>query len=315
MKSYTYPALLSLLVVLLLPACFPAIQLYQGASADFSKGAEKEMKDVLATRFDNAPADVVPTLSQVLDIEGEGTSNNLSYTQLYQNALDKLDKALKKKGALQESDVLGNALTVKALAAWKVKRYEEAESAAEEARALFKTQEENSPRDEVLSEAVPSLITLDMVYDSTNQLIEDLKSITNTASDLPKSEAMKLFSGFQATYASAIQNEDASARCLLNAFADLDQVRAVSDPDKKSVCQFVLLSELTGLKNWYDALFHIDNVMKLSKVKQSDAAVKNWITAERDRYEDKRKVMMEELLESLGGSEDHPTYAFWDSKL
>ncbi len=315
MKSYTYPTILSLLVILLLPACFPAIQLYQGASADFSKGAEKEMKDVLATRFDNAPADVVPTLSQVLNTEGEGTSNNLSYTQLYQSALDKLDKALKKKGALQESDVLGNALTVKALAAWKLKRYEEAESAAAEARALFKTQEENSPRDEVLSEAVPSLITLDMVYDSTHQLIEDLKSITNTASDLPKSEAMTLFANFQAAYTTFIQNEDANSRCLLNAFDDLDQVRAVSDPDKKSVCQFVLLSELTGLKNWYDALFHIDNVMKLSQVKQSEVAVKNWITAERDRYEDKRKVMMEELLESLGGSEDHPTYTFWDSKL
>lgn len=315
MKSYTYPALLSLLIVLLLPACFPAIQLYQGASADFSKGAEKEMKDVLATRFDNAPADVVPTLSQVLNTEGEGTFNNLSYIQLYQNALDKLDKALKKKGALQESDVLGNALTVKALAAWKLKRYEEAESAAEEARALFKTQEENSPRDEVLSEAVPSLITLDMVYDSTHQLIEDLKSITNTASDLPKSEAMSLFANFQAAYTTSIQHEDANSRSLLNAFDELDQVRAVSDPDKKSVCQFVLLSELTGLKNWYDALFHIDNVMKLSQVKQSEVEVKNWITAERDRYEDKRKVMMEELLESLGGSEDHPTYAFWDSKL
>lgn len=315
MKSYTYSTLVSLLAILLLPACFPAIQLYQGASADFSSGAEKEMKDVLATRFENAPAEVVPTLSQVLDTEGDGAVSNLSYTQLYKNALEKLDKALKKKGALQESDVLGNALTVKALAAWKLKRYEEAESAAAEARALFKTQEENSPRDEVLAQALPSLITLDMVYDNTHQLIENLKAETNTASELEKSEAIALFENFKGVYASSIQNEAADARSLLKAFDDLDGVRAVPDPEKKSVCQFVLLSELTGLKNWYDALFHIDNVMKLSQVKQSDTTVKDWITAERDRYEQKRKDMMEELLASFGGSEDHPTYSFWDSKL
>ncbi|MBX2871415.1 MAG: hypothetical protein KTR30_04930 [Saprospiraceae bacterium] len=315
MKSYTYSALVGLLAVLLLPACFPAIQLYQGASADFSSGAEKEMKDVLTTRFENAPAEAVPTLSQVLDQGEEGTTSNLSYTQLYQSALEKLDKALKKKGALQESDVLGNALTVKALAAWKLKRYEEADAAATEAEALFKTQEENSPRDEVLAQAVHSLITLDMVYDSTHDIIEDLKSKTNTASDLPKSEALSLFDNFKEAYAFSIQNEEVDARCLLNALTDLDGIRAVGDPEKESVCQFVLLSELTGLKNWYDALFHIDNVMKLSQVKQTETAVKTWITAERDRYDEKRTSMMEELLELLGGSEDHPTYAFWDGKL
>ena len=315
MKSYTNYTIISFLAIVLLPACFPAIQLYQGASADFSSGAEKEMKDVLATRFENAPAEVVPTLSQVLDSETEGTASKLSYTELYKSALEKLDKALQKKGALQESDVLGNALTVKALAAWKLKRYEEAESAATEAIELFKTQEDNSPRDEVLSQAVYGLITLDMVYDSTHQLIQSLRDQTNTASDLPKSKAMALFEDFQSTYESTIHNDQANSRSLLNAFKNLDDVRAVSDPDKKSICQFVLLSELTGLKNWYDALFHIDNVMKLSQVKQSETEVKNWITTERDRYEEKREKMMEELLESLGGSEDHPTYAFWESKL
>ncbi len=315
MKSYTYSTLIGLLAILLLPACFPAIQLYKGASADFSSGAEKEMKDVLAARFENAPAEVIPSLSQVLDAKGEGTVSNLSYTELYANALEKLDKALKKKGALQESDVLGNALTVKALVAWKLKRYEEAESAAAEAKALFRTQEENSPRDEVLSQSVSSLITLDIVYDSTHQMIENLKAATNTASDLTKPEAMDLFENFRSMYAASIHSEAADARSLLKAFADLDQVRAVSDPEKKSVCQFVLLSELTGLKNWYDALFHIDNVMKLSQVKQSETAVKNWITTERARYDEKRKNMMEELLEGLGGAEDHPTYTFWDSKL
>jgi len=315
MKSYNFSALLAILALVLLPACFPAIELYKGASADFSSGAEKEMKDVLSSRFENAPAEVIPTLSQVIDSEVGGPTSDLSYMALYQGALEKVNKALKKKGALKESDVLGNALTVKALAAWKLKRYEEAEAAAAEARALFNTQEENSPRDEVLAQAIPGLITLDMVYSSSHALIEKLKGQTNSAGDLPQTEAKALFEEFKMAYTSSIKSNDPSARTLLNAFQSLDEILAGNDPEKKSVYQFVLLSELTGLKNWSDGLFHIDNVMKLSQLKQTDAAVKDWITSEKSLYETKRKSMMEKLLEMVGGSEDHPTYSFWDSKL
>lgn len=312
MKSYRYSILFAIWVTVLLPACFPALQLYKGASADFSTGAEKEMKDVLSTRFDNAPADALPSLGQIISAEELSGESTLGYMALYQGALEKINKALKKKGVLQENDVLGNALTVRALAAWKLKRYGEAESAAAEARDLFRTQNENSPRDEVLSQAIPGLITLDMVYDSTLGVIEKLKGVTNTASDLSKGEAKALFEEFQSNYTTYIQEDGANARSLLTAFGSLGGLVDAGDPEKKRVCQYLLLSELTGLKNWYDALFHIDNVMKLSQLKQTDEAVKNWIKAEWDQYEDKRRAMLSQLLEMLGGTEDHPTYEFWD---
>ena len=315
MKSAIHSMLVAILVTILLPSCFPALQLYTGARTAFSTGAEKEMEEVLSTRFEDAPEGAVPNLKQILTAEESVSPNTLGYMALYEGALAKINKALTKKGVLRESDVLGNALTVKALAAWKLKRYGEAESAAAEAEELFKTQAENSPRDEVLSQAVPGLITLDMVYDSTHSVIEDLKSVTNTASELSQSEALALFEDFQAMYHSSIKGNRPSARSLLQAFESLDGLVAFEDPDKKSVHQFVLLSKLTGLKNWYDGLFHIDNVMKLANLKQTDDTVKDWINTERDLYEDKRVEMMAQLLEMVGGSEDHPTYAYWDSKL
>jgi|GEM_PF-1368561 len=315
MNYYKQTWRFTLFIALLLQSCSPAIKLYQSASTAFSSGAKKEMTGVFSSRFNNAPAGAVPTLNQALGARRSAEMSNLTPAALYQQSLDQLNRALKNPGPLRENDVLGNALTVKALAAWKLKQYGEAESAAKQASDLFRRQEETSPRDEVLSQSIPALITLDVVYDSTQHIINQLKSKTEVASSMEESEALALFKHYQSYYDSFIDNDDTSGSSLSKAFLVMESATASANQENKEVNQFVLLSQLTGLKNWYDGLFHLDNVMKLSGVKANNAAVKAWIGQKKDRYEDLRLERMEKLGTLLAEGEASPIFSFWDSIL
>lgn len=315
MKYYKHTILFTLLLTLFLQACSPAIKMYQSASTAFSSGAKKEMADVFSSRFSNAPEGAVPTLNQALGTNGSAELSNLTPTALYQQSLDQLNRALKTPGPLRENDLLGNALTVKALAAWKLKQYDEAESAAEQATNLFRRQEETSPRDEVLAESIPALITLDVVYDSTQQIIDQLKSKTAMASSMEESEALALFKTYQTYYDSFIDNDGTTGRSLSRAFQVMEAATTSANQENKDANQFVLLSQLTGLKNWYDGLFHLDNVMKLSGVKAENAAVKAWIGQKKSHYESLRLERMEKLGSMLTDGESSPVFSFWDSIL
>ena len=315
MKYYKHTILFTLLLTLFLQACSPAIKMYQSASTAFSSGAKKEMTGVFSSRFSNAPEGAVPTLNQALGTNGSAELSNLTPTALYQQSLDQLNRALKTPGPLRENDILGNALTVKALAAWKLKQYDEAESAAEQAANLFRRQEETSPRDEVLAQSIPALITLDVVYDSTQQVIDQLKSKTATASSMEESEALALFKTYQTYYDSFIDNDGSTGRSLSSAFQVMEAATRSANQENKDANQFVLLSQLTGLKNWYDGLFHLDNVMKLSGVKAENAAVKAWIGQKKSRYESLRLERMEKLGTMLADGESSPVFSFWDSIL
>ncbi len=315
MKHYKFSFLFTLFLALFLQACSPSIKMYQAASTAFSSGAKKEMTGVFSSRFSNAPAGAVPTLNQALGTGAGAEMSNLTPAALYQESLDQLNRALKNPGPLRENDVLGNALTVKALAAWKLKQYEESESAAEQASDLFRRQEEMSPRDEVLAQSIPALITLDVVYDSTQQVISQLKNKTDAAPSMEESEALMLFKNYQSYYDSFIDNDGTSGRSLSKAFSLMEAATASANQENKEVTQFVLLSQLTGLKNWYDGLFHLDNVMKLSGVKANNAAVKAWIGQKKGRYEDLRLERMGKLATLLADGEASPIFSFWDSIL
>lgn len=315
MKRSKYPFLFILVLALVLPACSPSLKMYNAASTAFSSGAKKEMTDVFGARFSNAPDGAVPTLNQALGNSGSAEMPNLTPTVLYQESLEQLNRALKNPGPLRENNVLGNAYTVKALAAWKLKQYGEAETAAEQAANLFRRQEENSPRDEVLARSIPALITLDVVYDSTQQIIDQLKNKTAAASSMAEPEALALFKGYQKYYDSFIDNDGTDERSLSKAFQLMETATTMANQENKEVNQFVLLSQMTGLKNWYDGLFHLDNVMKLSGVKAENAAVKAWIGQKKSDYEELRLECMEKLGNMLSEGESNPIFGFWDSIL
>ena len=311
MRNISWIALVSLLF---LSSCASSIVYWNQATENFDQGAKAEMTNRFAERLSEEgsapPAEALPSLDKMFNSSVPAT--NESPEQLYKMADDKISKALEAPAPLKKENKLANALTLKALSAWKMGKADEARLNAAKALQEFSTQPQPSPRDQPLAKAVPGLVALDLVYDTTQVFIKKLKDLAEGAGDMPKAEAKQLMAAGQALYQEFILKAD-SDESLAGAQTDL-QAAIMLASENKNVRLFLQLCQLTGLKNQFDLWNQLDNFAKRSGLKGSDTDLREWIQGEETSYLSAKNAALGKLSEMIGGTQNG-AYRFWDGIL
>jgi len=311
MKNINWIVLVSLLF---LSSCASSILYWNQATEKFDQGAKKEMTNRFAERLSGEgsapPAEALPSMDKLFNSSVPAT--NETPEQLYRMADEKITKALEAPAPLKKEDKLANALTLKALSAWKMGKADEARLNAAKALQEFSTQQQPSPRDQPLAKAVPGLVALDLVYDTTQVFIKKLKDMAEGAGDMPEAEAKQLMAAGQALYQEFITKAD-SDQSLASAQTDLKAATMLAS-ENKDVRLFLQLCQLTGLKNQFDLWNQLDNFAKRSGLKLSDTDLRKWIQDEETSYLSTKNAALESLSEMIGGTQS-AAYRFWDGIL
>lgn len=305
-----------LLIVCLFGSCAKSLVYWNQAIRSFEQGAELELKNNYADRLNvqgDLPAEALPNLDELVPAASGEIPMGNSPAHYYQLADEKISKALAAPGPLVKEDKMGNALTIKALTSWKTGQMEAARTNARAAVEAFAGAAEDSPRDESLAKAIPGLVALDLAYDSTRVFIAQLKELSDTAPDAEQSANEAILekgSKLYREYVSDPENDHsiAAGRSAIQ----LAMETAGAHPDVKMYLQ---LSELAGLKNYFDFWAQLNNFAKRSRLKSSDEDLKNWLDEEERNYLSEKDAALDRLKTLLDGNEQHDAYRFWDGIL
>lgn len=305
-----------LLALLLLSSCAASLRYWEEATDEFNQAAQLEMEQRLAQRratadTDIPPLEVSPRLGEVF--QSSQVAPTGTPLEMYQQAYDKIQQALETPDILRQEEKLGNAYTIKALAAWKIGQIATAEAAAAQALEIFPNQSEPSPRDEALARAIPGLITLDIAYDSSLLLIQRLKDASDAAEDMTTSASQALLQEAQAHYRKYVADEN-ERRSVAMAINDLEAAIAIAT-DNQPLRTYLRLAQLSGLKTRYDLWNQINNFAKRSGLKQSDTALRQWLDAEETAYLSLKDSVLDKLHPLLTQGKESEIYRYWDSKL
>lgn len=101
-------------------------------------------------------------LENAARLDSAASFSNLAARGSYASALQSLDQISdKQRKTLEKEELWGAALTLKALAEWRLGKYDEALSTADDAQAL---KEQLFPRDAALLNALPALVAIDLAH-------------------------------------------------------------------------------------------------------------------------------------------------------
>ncbi len=296
-----------LLSLLVLAASCKTLKVWDSARENFSKGAIVEM----AQRTQNAenPANSpFANLGELYPGLGFPTANlgkdpKVHYRQSYKDIMAALEKTSK----LRQTGELGNALTIKALAEWKIDSVNQARATAASALGELLRETERDPRDEALMEALPGLMAIDQCYESVQSMIKPMRDKADNASSVSAADAKTLIADAKAHYMEVIRGSDNSIQAAMSILENAKQRGA----ENKEIVRYLLLSQLAALNSWADELNTIDNSSKLFGVKANDTSLANWIKGEWTAYEDSRKKHLDQLAGMLPGGIADPGYLFW----
>ncbi|PHN04815.1 hypothetical protein [Flavilitoribacter nigricans] len=309
-------AILLLLIVCLFGSCAKSILYWNQAIKSFEQGAEMEIKSQFADRLGvqgDLPLDALPNLDALVPATTAEVPVGTSPEEYYRMADEKITMALANPAPLVKEEKMGNALTIKALTAWKTGQLDLARTNAGAALEALAGVGQESPRDAALAEAIPGLVALDIAYDSTKATIAQLKERSDTAPDAERSanEAfMQKSSDLYRKFVSDTESEQsiAAGRAFIEGAID-------SSGEHEDVKMYLVLSELTGLKNRFDFWAQLNNFAKRSRLKSGDEDLKNWLDEEEEDYINEKDAALARLKTLLGGDERHAVYRFWDGIL
>ena len=240
---------------------------------------------------------------------------------LYRTGLQRLEEVLPELSDNQLTNLgqLGKAYSYYSFAQWKQGQHQAALGNVSRALAGFSKDASYRNQDLAIAQALTGLIGIDRLYDSLQVASDSLYLWTDKAADATRDEAKAMFVFGKRFYDKfALRSNKLQPPNLYNTFEIINTAKSTAsnindEGIKNGLKSYLLQSQLAGLKNCYDLIFHIDNVSKISGHQQNDEQVKTIINQWRTDYEVEKTSLLQELRELLGP--DHPTYFYWDMRL
>ncbi len=283
---------------------------YKKAQDAFNLGASLEMKQRTGQANDlPASADLIdffPTSGQ--------PDMNLKPASYYQSAYEQVNKALKATEKLKSNEVLGEALSIKALAAWKLGKYEEAREAAKAAGAELEKEPDAGARDKALMAATGGLIAIDMAHDTISKMNKTLLDAAQKPENFTKEQATELYEQSKMHFEQFVFSRQISRNSIWQGIQTIDEAKMKAEPTHE-IQRYLLMAQLSGLKNWTDALNAIDTAAKRLGVKSSNNAAKDWIEGQKSFYRTTRDGYLEKLAGLIPGGKTAPVYVSWEKIL
>ncbi len=299
---YSKIKMISAAVLLLFSSCAQLNHLNQAQEA-FNQGAELENRQLfpVTTSEGRANLDISKAIEQEM--------TNLSPTFYYAQSYAAIQKALEKEKALQEDNLLGNALALKALCEWKLKRYGQARLSAEAARNAFRQGAIPSPRDQAVMIALEGFIENDLAFNEMGALQKKIDDRIESGSAL-STQAAPLFDEFQRSYRQNIHDPLGEAR-IEKAVQIIEKARKEINPNHP-VQTYLLMSQLVCMKNWSDALNYADLMLKKLGLSGGNNEAGRWWKEEEERYTRQKTTYMEQLAGMLPKGDKNSVYQEWE---
>ncbi|MFM9949384.1 MAG: hypothetical protein ACKV1O_15720 [Saprospiraceae bacterium] len=287
-----------------------ALKEYKKAQDSFNLGASLEMKQR------TAQANGLPASADLIDFFPTSGQPDMSLkpASYYQNAYDQVVKALKASEKLKSSDVLGEALSIKALAAWKLGKYEEAREAAKAAGAELEMEPDAGARDKALMAAMGGVIAIDLAHDTISKMNKTLLDAAQKPENFTKEKASELYEQSKMHFEQFVFSRQISRNSIWQGIETIDEAKMKAEPTHE-IQRYLLMAQLSGLKNWTDALNAIDTAAKRLGVKSSNNAAKDWIEGQKSFYRTTRDGYLEKLAGLIPGGKTAPVYLSWEKIL
>lgn len=217
----------------------------------------------------------------------------------YKIAYVSVQESLKKSSKLREDGLLGNAYALQALCEWKLGKYAAASNNAKVSlNYLIDSNNPDAPltRDAAVMKSMDALINLEqlstLVFDSLNQ-----------------EEAIDLAT-FEQFFDTQLWGDGAEEKGKLR--QSYEAINSVLDqvPRKHEVRNYLVMSMLTGMKSWGDALHYLNNNRKKLDGAEKDA-MKAYYNQEKAIFENSRTVLLKRFSRLLPEGEDSQVYKYW----
>ena len=272
--------LLLVAITLVLSSCAHLVHLDK-AQDSFNKGAEMEN----AALFNSASISVASPQAYY----------NIAYAEIdasFQNG---------GKGKLKKDNLLGTAYSIKALSAWKLKKYEEARNLSKSAMQYINTGSAtkgtnvNYPRDYAVMKAMDALITIEESNDFIYVLLD-------TSNVLTADSTIVIYNQF-------IHNKDSTAK-IETAIAQLDKV-SLCVSEKHNVQTYFNMSQLAGLKVWSASLSKVKSHLKKQKAWSGANGKRDWYDQQEMLFKSKKDKYLESLANRLPEGKNSNVYLSW----
>lgn len=287
-----------------------ALKEYKKAQDSFNLGANLEMKQR------TAPGNDLPVSVDLIDLFPTSGQPDMSLkpASYYQSAYDQVTKALKASDKLKSNDVLGEALAIKALAAWKLGKYEEAREAAKAAGAELEMEPDAGARDKALMAATGGLIAIDLAHDTIVKMNKVLLDAAQKPENFTKEQATALYEQAKMHFEQFVFSRQISRNSLWQGIETIDEAKMKAEPTHE-IQRYLLMAQLSGLKNWTDALNAIDTAAKRLGVKSTNNAAKDWIESQKSFYRTTRDGYLAKLAGLIPGGKNAPVFLSWEKIL
>lgn len=213
----------------------------------------------------------------------------------YKRAYAEVKKGLASEGKLKKLELFVNAATIKALCEWKLKDYDAAQKTAKSTLDYINAKNiavETIPRDFAVLSAMSALIGIETMNEKQSTFFGD----TAPASDAAVAEYKKI-----------IHKEAGQAGNIVKNLEDLD---AVSNrvPKNHEVQTYLVMSKLSALKVWSDALNGLRTTMK--KNGNFSGNNQDFFDSEKTKLEDAKGKYAKALRDQIG--KEHDIYKHWN---
>lgn len=314
MKLRNFKFLAGLLaLVFLLSACNKSLVQYQQAIKAFNQGATLEINQTFKPEDAVSPANA--PLAQLYPAE-EAPDPQRMPDFYFQKAYQMATQATKGEAKLKETNSLGSALTLAALAAWKTGHIDEAIARAGQAQMALMQEPpgEKKVRDLALSKAIPGLIVLSQLGDTLNHLrtwtATALPQLTNL--DILKRDVV--YKRVKASYVNNFLLDTLNARSLIPSITLLNQAMAGAK-DHPQVQQYLVVCQLTGLANWLSSMEVVRDFGRQLGILESQPAEAAWHSEQMPRFRVIRDARIRQLESITVGPEASKLLSFWKMRL
>lgn len=216
----------------------------------------------------------------------------------YKMAYVAIQESLKKRSKLEEDGLIGNAYALQALCEWKLGKYGLASSDAK--IALTYLVDRNNPN---------ALLTRDAAVMKSMDALINLELLSTAVFDsLHRKEAIDLET-FERFFATQLWGKEGDKGGLQKSFESINEV-LTQVPRKHEVRNYLVMSLLTGLKSWGDALHYLRNNRKKSDAENKEA-MKAFYQQQKDKFENSRTVVLRRFARLLPEGEESPVHLYW----
>lgn len=265
----------TLLIILFFSSC-STLSHMDKAQDEFNKGAEIENEALL---------------NQSISLVSPPRSSDYYYKRAY----SEVNQALLKEGKLKKLEIYVNAATIKALCEWKLNNYDEAKKTAKVATDYMEAKNisaDDLPREFAVLHSMSALIGIEDMNEKQSSFFKTSPLTTEAA---------------LAEYKKLIHKEAAIAGNIEKDLEDLESVSGRIN-DKHEVQTYLVMSKLSALKVWSDALNSIRTTMK--KNGNFDGNNQDYYDAEKESLDAAKEKYAKVLRDQVG--KDHSVYKHWD---